>query len=1058
MIRSKNILIGFFFLLRIIISCHAVGFLNGTSTPVYSAINQVFHSGATSGAQGFVMLDGGFTALPAAQAVFDIFEPVSGPIDLRDTGILTLVDDLNLGANVTFSSGGLIDGRGHQLILGGNLTLPSNKILHFRSNTTIDGRGHTLTVGDYAQLFVDSAITLTLENIVLKSGAKTNVFPPVRCASSGSQLVLDNVVFEPGADIPFYQGSMSIYNTVLFTGTSALIYSSPQQSMIKSGAVLVFDKSTTFSYIPASTSKDLIQMQDATSRLVFDGCNVKCTDTGFRLTNGQLLCDNKINLDSLSSVSLSSVITLTSGIYKKYTNAFSGMRACWGPDGVFFTVSGDGGVSARVYRVYGIGGLLGTTDYLLSGNTYPYTVAWSQDRRYTALGAYSGGTPNGSLSIYPFNGNTFASVINVGYGNSISSLEWSPDARYLACGTFSSGGSYIRSFNGVSTALVGSVVAYTNSIRSVRWHPSGNYIAVAGESGLFVYSFNGSSTPVQVATKSWSVTVYDCAWSPDGQYLAVGGATPNVVDGNILAADNIRVYSFNSVTGVLVPVIGRKYGTAVYSIGWHPDGKTLVVSGNGAASGGTNNPFNDTNPVRFYKFTGSLLERLFSYALASPLSNITTMWSSYWDPRGNYVCLAGIANDYTEYYGVLQASFVPQQNSQALSNSLNFGNSANNSYSTVTTVTSGIYYKHNTAPFSMRICWNQSSSNYFAVTGQGGTSARVYKLVGTNNLLGTTAATLPYSSSLVDSLAWSPDGNYIIEGGWDGSNGVFRNYNGVTYAYNGGYSYSGKASTALAWSPNSQYIAVGTDSSGGWRILLFGSPNTYTQKTGENLSGTIYSIKWHPSGNYVAVVGDFGVNTYSFNGTTLTPIVTKAWGAAVYDVAWSPDGNYLAAVGASPTTADSPILATDNIRVYSVTNGVLTAVSGRYYGATAYGVAWHSSDNQTLAVVGSSPAALGKNNPFNDTNNVRLYQFNGSVLNGLVSYAPPSPLNAVTVMWGCAWDPTGTYLGIVGYDSSYYEYYGILQPIIQGSANNLNVKILSGARVDVRGQVVDDPV
>jgi hypothetical protein len=74
----------------------------------------------------------------------------------------------------------------------------------------------------------------------------------------------------------------------------------------------------------------------------------------------------------------------------------------------------------------------------------------------------------------------------------------------------------------------------------------------------------------------------------------------------------------------------------------------------------------------------------------------------------------------------------------------------------------------------------------------------------------------------------------------------------------------------------------------------------------------------------------------------------------------------------------------------------------------------------------------------------------------------------------CAWHPTGRYLAAVGKDGSNLYYYilsvGYTTPASPqaltnsivfgnaagGSSSNLKVKLLSGARVEVRGQVFDD--
>lgn len=661
--------------------------ITGISATVYQAYHQVFHSGGCL-VQGFVSLDNGFTVLPGAYAVFDTFVPVNGPIDLRETGILTLIDDLNLGSNVTFSSGGIINGRGCTIFLGDSLTIPSNKIIHIGNNTTIDGRGNALIIGDYAQLMVDTSVTLTLQNMVLKSGSKTGVFPPVRCAGSASKLVLDNVVIEPQADIPFFQGQLYIHDDVIFSGTSAFVYTSPQSSFITSGATLLFDKSTTFSFAPSTQTNNQIKMVDATSKIVLDSCTLKCTDTGFRLTTGRLLCDNKVNLDSWSGSYLSSLTTVTSGIYYK-TSGVLEMRCGWSPDGRFFSVTGDIGSAVRVYRVYGAGGLLGTTVATLPlGTIYILTHAWSPDMRSILIGG-AGGSYAGWWAQYSFNGITFSpTVVNSRYtadGTSRypTAIEWSPDGNYFVFGTYNGGGFYVYKVNTFSGSGYTSVAngSWSGNIWSIKWHPSGNYLAVCGDAGLYIYRFNGASV-TSVASKLVGSTMVDVNWSPDGQYVALGVLNANTVDGNILANDDLRIYSFNSVTGALTPVVGRKYGTGsgagVYGLSWHPDGKTLAVGGYGAANGGTNNPFNDTNLVRIYQFTGSSLNGLISYTLPSPLSNITYMWDCKWDPTGNYLCIAGYDASYYEYYGILQASFVPQPNPQTLfSQSTIFGGGAN---------------------------------------------------------------------------------------------------------------------------------------------------------------------------------------------------------------------------------------------------------------------------------------------------------------------------------------------------------------------------------------------
>ena len=145
--------------------------LNGTVGLVYKAKNFVFHQGEQL-VRGFLRFNDGFTILQNASAVFDTWVTVSGSIDLRETGSLVLNGSLNLGSAFTFTSGGNILGCGHAIIMGGDLTLADTgfvRVLHVRNDLILDGQGKTFIVGDRAQLFVDSNVSLTLRHMTLRT-------------------------------------------------------------------------------------------------------------------------------------------------------------------------------------------------------------------------------------------------------------------------------------------------------------------------------------------------------------------------------------------------------------------------------------------------------------------------------------------------------------------------------------------------------------------------------------------------------------------------------------------------------------------------------------------------------------------------------------------------------------------------------------------------------------------------------------------------------------------------------------------------------------------------
>ncbi|MFA6264052.1 MAG: hypothetical protein WC630_06480, partial [Candidatus Babeliales bacterium] len=216
----------------------------------YQANSYVFRKNDL--AQGFVRLNNGITVLPDACATMDVLFSVSGAIDLRETGTMKLLRDLVLDSGVTLSSGGNVKGYGHTLVLDGNLTIPSGKIIHVNGDIIIDGQGNKLIIGANSQIFVDTNVTLTLSNMIITNQQHALTFPPIRCAALTSKLAFDDVVFTPNGDFLFPSGQLFIHNDVAITGTSAFIYTSPVPSFITSGACWYFGINTTFSVAPAT--------------------------------------------------------------------------------------------------------------------------------------------------------------------------------------------------------------------------------------------------------------------------------------------------------------------------------------------------------------------------------------------------------------------------------------------------------------------------------------------------------------------------------------------------------------------------------------------------------------------------------------------------------------------------------------------------------------------------------------------------------------------------------------------------------------------------------------
>lgn len=630
--------------------CLSAPFLDGTSLLVYKTANQVFRAtgGSQSKVQGFVRLGGGFTVLPNASVIFDSPITVSGAIDLRETGTLILNRDLSLDSNLVWSSGGNISGQNNTIFLGGSLTIPSSKVVHIQTSTIIDGQGQALIVGDYGQIFVDNNVTLTLQNMILRSGQKTAVFSPIRCAGLTSQLVLDNVIIESQGDIPFYQGKMYIYDNVVFTGTSSLVYTSPQSIFIKSGAAFYFDKTTTFSFAPSTASNNQVVMSDATSKIILDGATLKCTDTGIRLTVGMLLCDNKVSLDSLNGYSLSSMTTVTYGYFVGgYVGSGNVMRIRWHPSGNYFSCSGD--TSAGSVKVYAFNPKTNTTTFICKNspgpaNFYSYAHDWSPDGRFLAVTFYVSTTNSGSVSVYSFNGTSLTLVKTITLSYSPYSVAWSPDGRYLALGGDGTAPSLnIATFDGISLTVV-TTVNVNKRIPNLAWGPSGGYLATVNYDGYtpVLYAFDGINLTA-VGTTSFGSYAMATDMSPDGKY-----ATATSAGGNVLVY-NVPAYGGN---------IGSwPYGATTRSSKWSPDSKMLAATG-------------DQNLVKILLFTGSSNKLQFSCTMPN---SPTSLMDCAWHSTGKY--LAVIGKDGTNFYYYIIGLGYTVSSYQAVGNSIVFGNS-----------------------------------------------------------------------------------------------------------------------------------------------------------------------------------------------------------------------------------------------------------------------------------------------------------------------------------------------------------------------------------------------
>ncbi len=810
--------------------------------------------------------------------------------------VLIMDDNFELASGFLSSVSCTVQGNGYSMIMNGDLTIPAMTTLKITSTLLIEGNGHTLFIDNFAQILTDTHATLTLRNLIIENAINTSQRPAIAANGSDSTITLDGVNLRFADDFWFNRGHMFFNNNVLYSGSSKFLYCSPQSSYIAPNSTLLFDKGTTFFYNPASTNNGLIVQQDPTSTIYFDGSTFQVTPTGLSLTDGQMFFENQVNFD-VGTMFNTSVFTLNTN------NINISLRSLdWDFTGQYLAASGQA-VSGNTNQVQ-IYQLSSTTLSQLDTVKYGslssivYSAVWSPDGKYLAVGGAGAGitggfTNNNSLRIYYFNPATLNlsnnPVASVDFGSTatISSIDWGGlDNYYLAVGGmgalpvggFSDNNNLrIYHFDSIQDTLT-TVTSYPfgRSVNAAQWDFSGTYLAVGG------YQTSGSCNlklfsldPVTNSLKSIQTISFDTAtttsinsiaWTSDSQFLAVGGGSYSSYATSI---QNLAIYQFNPANIPSTPPLtfltfAAPVETAstdyiqIQNLSWGSANQLLLYSGINPGSGKWSSDiyvFDSTADIIL-----SELKQMSHAAISS------AQYASAWNPNG--ILFATSLNN-----GINVNSL--EGVSPALVASQNY----------TTNYTSSV-----DGVFS--IDWHPGG-NYLAVAGHGAGAVvggfsntdqiRVYRFGGGNNALYANASESygTAANTTVSAMSWRPDGDYLALGGINPTYGAggFNNFDQVRI-----YSFVDSAMSAITSVP------LGPTS-------------------GAN-AAALYSLAWHPSGEYLALgcyntasVGGFLAGTnlriYSFDGIRLAPVVGRNF---VYysnnltpaGLSWSPDGKYLA--------------------------------------------------------------------------------------------------------------------------------------------------------------------
>jgi WD40 repeat protein len=244
----------------------------------------------------------------------------------------------------------------------------------------------------------------------------------------------------------------------------------------------------------------------------------------------------------------------------------------------------------------------------------------------------------------------------------------------------------------------------------------------------------------------------------------------------------------------------------------------------------------------------------------------------------------------------------------------------------------------------------------------------------------------------------------------------------------------------LSWTSDGKYLATcgvspsGSDSND-VRVYQFTAPSTLTEVASALVGITSLNIcvipcKWSPNNQYLAVGATnssdgYNLKVYAFNGSSLTLLPgacltsTDISQAEQQDLAWSPNGQYLA-VGVN---------GSQQVRLYGFNGTTLTRIATYTSGAGSFSMAFNSAGTQF---------------------------FNGSVSTGndgyyLRMFNMPSILNTDLKVYACT-------LGSETVPQAYTNSIVFGNSAFGSSNANLNVKVLSGAHIEINGMMLDDSV
>jgi WD40 repeat protein len=268
------------------------------------------------------------------------------------------------------------------------------------------------------------------------------------------------------------------------------------------------------------------------------------------------------------------------------------------------------------------------------------------------------------VHIYERSGTTFTKLSNPGTlpAGVASDLAFSPDGRFLAVAHWTSPYITIYERSGTTFTKLSDPTAPAGNGSCPCWSPDGRFLAVGHATSPYITIYERDDTTFTKLSNPAALPTSDinaCAFSPDGRFLMLAAySTPYAF---VYERVNDVFTKLTNPTGLT-----QRY----YQVGWHPNGRWVMVGELFERSGTTFTNYPVSEPGMFSpdgrylaSSRGSTTLTVFSVSGRSLVSVFTSAslsnpYNPSWSPDGRFIAVGSNVTPYVHFYES-DASFPP---------------------------------------------------------------------------------------------------------------------------------------------------------------------------------------------------------------------------------------------------------------------------------------------------------------------------------------------------------------------------------------------------------------